>query len=102
MCRLLKIWAVIDRPYSSDIASASRFAAERLQCEIFVFHRRVVLQLVDLQDSVAVSFQVMHVDVMRSPNTLIISNVGVMRAPNQSRLVVILDLCQRVIVFADP
>src|SRR5262245_61647885 len=47
-------------------------------------------------------FQVMHVDLMGSPNALDVSNVRVMRAAHELVLAVVFNLSEREIILADP
>src|SRR5439155_20335241 len=82
--------------------NASGFATQRLKCKCVVFHRRVVLELLDLKNGAAVALQIVHVDLMSRPDALVIPNFRIVSAAHQLILVVVFDLRKGVIVFANP
>src|SRR5262249_44136192 len=76
--------------------------AKRLKRECIVFQKEVVLQLLYLQDGVTVPLQIMHVDLMRSPHALVVSDIRVMCPAQKLLSGVVLDLDDGIVVLADP
>ena len=85
-----------------NLNSSQSFSPQRLQREVGVFHRNVVLKFLDLQDRMTLSLQVVHVDLVGCPDALIIPDIGVMRPPDQFFSAVVFDLNEGVIVLSHP
>src|SRR2546428_9610111 len=67
----------------NGVSPPSRFATQCLSRERVAVHRHVVLKFSDRQNAVAVASQIVHVDLMRRPDPLVVVNIGIMGAPHQ-------------------
>src|SRR3954463_2347061 len=76
--------------------------ADRLQREIFLFHRHVVLELVEGQPRPAAAPEIGHLELAGGPDALNVLDVAVVQSPHRLVLDEVLDPRERVVVLADP
>src|SRR5207244_2481372 len=77
-------------------------AANRLQREVVVFHRDVVLELVERETRAAAAAQIEHLQLARGPDALDVLDVRVHQPPDGLVLDDVFDAGERVVVLADP
>ena len=75
---------------------------DRLQREVFVLHRHVVLELVERQPRPAAAAHVGHLELPRGPDALDVLDVGIGQPAHDLVLDEVLDPGERVVVLAHP
>src|SRR5439155_2530654 len=75
---------------------------DRLEREVFLFHRLVVLQFVEDEPRPAVAAEVVHLELRGRPDALHLLEVGVIQATDDLILDVVLDARESVVVLPQP
>src|ERR1700737_4595162 len=81
---------------------ASQRVWQRLDCEVFLSQRDVVLQLVYRENRSAVSAEVGHFKAAGGPDAQYLREIAVLQPPDEIRLDEIFNLRKRVGVFPNP
>src|SRR5687768_16961737 len=75
---------------------------QRLQREVFVFQRNVVLELLERENRAALAPQVGHLQASPRPNALHLNEIAVLQTPHDLGFDVTLDLREGMVIFPDP
>src|SRR5439155_23626640 len=90
------------RAAAAPVQPAWLLPPDRLQREVFVLQRHVVLQLVERQTRAAVAAQIRHLHLPRGPDSLDPLKIAVRQTPDDAMLEVVLDARHGIGVLADP